>query len=145
MRCSFSSAGIGRTGVLILMETALCLMENRQAVFPFNIVQQMREQRLGMIQTAVRLPFPFRNGIDSIVPTLESISIRLRSDSLRVRPWLGRSQWQLTDTMFTCFGQIIDMVNSSIKTCCCSFFNVFCNRIMCLLLFSCFFVSQSIR
>lgn len=48
------SAGIGRTGVLILMETALCLIESNQAVFPLAIVRQMREQRLGMIQTAVR-------------------------------------------------------------------------------------------
>jgi protein tyrosine phosphatase len=48
-----SSAGIGRTGVLILMETALCLIETNQPVFPLDIVRQMREQRLGMIQTAV--------------------------------------------------------------------------------------------
>ena len=48
-----SSAGIGRTGVLILMETALCLIETNQPVFPPDIVRQMREQRLGMIQTAV--------------------------------------------------------------------------------------------
>jgi len=47
------SAGIGRTGVLILMETALCLIETNQPVFPLDIVRQMREQRLGMIQTAV--------------------------------------------------------------------------------------------
>lgn len=50
----FCSAGIGRTGVLILMETALCLIETNQPVFPLDIVRQMREQRLGMIQTAVR-------------------------------------------------------------------------------------------
>ena len=50
--CCFS-AGIGRTGVLILMETALCLIETNQPVFPLDIVRQMREQRLGMIQTAV--------------------------------------------------------------------------------------------
>ena len=48
-----SSAGIGRTGVLILMETALCLIESNQPVDPLDIVRQMREQRLGMIQTAV--------------------------------------------------------------------------------------------
>jgi len=47
------SAGIGRTGVLILMETALCLIETNQPVYPLDIVRQMREQRLGMIQTAV--------------------------------------------------------------------------------------------
>ena len=53
-RSSPSSAGIGRTGVLILMETALCLVEANQPIFPLDIVRQMREQRLGMIQTAVR-------------------------------------------------------------------------------------------
>jgi protein tyrosine phosphatase len=49
----YFSAGIGRTGVLILMETALCLIESNQPVFPLDIVRQMREQRLGMIQTFV--------------------------------------------------------------------------------------------
>ncbi|CAF1173306.1 unnamed protein product [Rotaria sp. Silwood1] len=51
------SAGIGRTGVLILMETALCLIETNQPVFPLDIVRQMREQRLGMIQTASQYQF----------------------------------------------------------------------------------------
>lgn len=53
INCFTFSAGIGRTGVLILMETALCLIETNQPVFPLDIVRQMREQRLGMIQTAV--------------------------------------------------------------------------------------------
>jgi hypothetical protein len=35
------------------METALCLIESNQPVFPLDIVRQMREQRLGMIQTFV--------------------------------------------------------------------------------------------
>jgi hypothetical protein len=35
------------------METALCLIERNQSIFPVDIVRQMREQRLGMIQTAV--------------------------------------------------------------------------------------------
>ncbi|CAF3666050.1 unnamed protein product [Rotaria socialis] len=51
------SAGIGRTGVLILMETVLCLIEANQAISPLNIVRQMREQRLGMIQTASQYQF----------------------------------------------------------------------------------------
>ncbi|CAF0959126.1 unnamed protein product [Adineta steineri] len=51
------SAGIGRTGVLILMETALCLIETNQPIFPLDIVRQMREQRLGMIQTASQYQF----------------------------------------------------------------------------------------
>lgn len=47
------SAGIGRTGVLILMETAMCLVEANQPVYPLDIVRAMRDQRAMMIQTAV--------------------------------------------------------------------------------------------
>lgn len=47
------SAGIGRTGVLVLMETALCLMEAGEPIYPLDIVQTMREQRAMMIQNAV--------------------------------------------------------------------------------------------
>ena len=49
------SAGIGRTGVLILMETAECLIEANQPVYPLDIVSVMRSQRPLMIQTSVRL------------------------------------------------------------------------------------------
>lgn len=49
------SAGIGRTGVLVLMETAMCLMEAGQPVYPLSIVRTMREQRAMMIQNAVSL------------------------------------------------------------------------------------------
>uniref|UniRef100_A0A8C2E6Z5 Uncharacterized protein n=1 Tax=Cyprinus carpio TaxID=7962 RepID=A0A8C2E6Z5_CYPCA len=47
------SAGIGRTGVLITMETAMCLMECGQPVYPLEIVRTMRDQRAMMIQTPV--------------------------------------------------------------------------------------------
>jgi len=47
------SAGIGRTGVIILLETALCLLEAGQPVYPLEIVQQMRDQRAMMVQTSV--------------------------------------------------------------------------------------------
>lgn len=47
------SAGIGRTGVLITMETAMCQIEANEPVFPLNVVRQMREQRAMLIQTAV--------------------------------------------------------------------------------------------
>ncbi|KAJ8951573.1 hypothetical protein NQ318_020450 [Aromia moschata] len=52
------SAGIGRTGVLVLMETALCLIEAGEPVYPLEIVKTMREQRAMMIQNAkVRIYF----------------------------------------------------------------------------------------
>lgn len=49
----FDSAGIGRTGVLITMETAMCLIECNQPVYPLDIVRTMRDQRAMMIQTPV--------------------------------------------------------------------------------------------
>ncbi|XP_041432657.1 tyrosine-protein phosphatase non-receptor type 4 isoform X4 [Xenopus laevis] len=51
------SAGIGRTGVLITMETAMCLMECSQAVYPLDIVRTMRDQRAMMIQTPSQYRF----------------------------------------------------------------------------------------
>ncbi|KAK7169124.1 hypothetical protein R3I93_005197 [Phoxinus phoxinus] len=51
------SAGIGRTGVLITMETAMCLMECSQPVYPLDIVRIMRDQRAMMIQTPSQFKF----------------------------------------------------------------------------------------
>lgn len=53
--CCCSSAGIGRTGVLITMETAMCLIECNQPVYPLDIVRTMRDQRAMMIQTPVSI------------------------------------------------------------------------------------------
>lgn len=47
------SAGIGRTGVLILMDTALALMETKEPIYPLDIVQAMRDQRACMVQNVV--------------------------------------------------------------------------------------------
>ncbi|KAL2083947.1 hypothetical protein ACEWY4_019465 [Coilia grayii] len=51
------SAGIGRTGVLITMETALMQMEAGEPVCPLQIVQTLREQRAMMIQTPCQFRF----------------------------------------------------------------------------------------
>ncbi|TRY74737.1 hypothetical protein TCAL_07031 [Tigriopus californicus] len=51
------SAGIGRTGVLILMETAMCLIEANQAVYPLDLTRQMRDQRASMVQTGIQYKF----------------------------------------------------------------------------------------
>ncbi|XP_039262694.1 tyrosine-protein phosphatase non-receptor type 4-like [Styela clava] len=51
------SAGIGRTGVMIAVETAMCLIEANQPVFPLQITQNMRDQRAMMIQTALQFRF----------------------------------------------------------------------------------------
>lgn len=48
-----SSAGIGRTGVLITMETALTLLDAARPVFPLDIVRTLRDQRAMMVQTTV--------------------------------------------------------------------------------------------
>nr|CAB3265282.1 PTP tyrosine phosphatase [Phallusia mammillata] len=51
------SAGIGRTGVLITMETAMCLIEAGQPVYPIEIARTMRDQRAMMIQTPSQFKF----------------------------------------------------------------------------------------
>lgn len=51
------SAGIGRTGVLITMETALMQMEAGKPVFPLQIVQCLRDQRAMMVQTPCQFRF----------------------------------------------------------------------------------------
>ncbi|XP_047216559.1 tyrosine-protein phosphatase non-receptor type 3 isoform X2 [Girardinichthys multiradiatus] len=51
------SAGIGRTGVLITMETALSLMDESRPVFPLDIVKTLRDQRAMMVQTTCQFQF----------------------------------------------------------------------------------------
>ncbi|XP_074539511.1 tyrosine-protein phosphatase non-receptor type 3 isoform X2 [Halichoeres trimaculatus] len=51
------SAGIGRTGVLITMETALTLLDQGQPVFPLDIVKTLRDQRAMMVQTTSQFQF----------------------------------------------------------------------------------------
>ncbi|VDP12648.1 unnamed protein product [Soboliphyme baturini] len=51
------SAGIGRTGVLILVESAMCLIEANEPVYPLDIVRTMRDQRAMLIQTSAQYKF----------------------------------------------------------------------------------------
>ena len=51
--CPLCSAGIGRTGVFMLMETALCKMEVLEPIYPLEIVRAMRDQRGMLVQTPV--------------------------------------------------------------------------------------------
>nr|XP_020642237.1 tyrosine-protein phosphatase non-receptor type 3 isoform X2 [Pogona vitticeps]XP_020642238.1 tyrosine-protein phosphatase non-receptor type 3 isoform X2 [Pogona vitticeps] len=51
------SAGIGRTGVLVAMETAMCLIERNQPVYPLDIVRKMRDHRAMMVQTSSQYKF----------------------------------------------------------------------------------------
>ena len=48
-----SSAGVGRTGVLIFMETVFNMIEAAEPIFPLEIVRRMRDQRCSLIQTPV--------------------------------------------------------------------------------------------
>lgn len=52
-----SSAGIGRTGVLILFETGICLIEANQPIYPLELVRTMRNQRAMLIQTTMQFRF----------------------------------------------------------------------------------------
>ncbi|KAJ8290619.1 hypothetical protein GJAV_G00015360 [Gymnothorax javanicus] len=51
------SAGIGRTGVLITMETAMDLIERDEPVNPLDIIRRLRDQRAMMVQTASQFRF----------------------------------------------------------------------------------------
>ncbi|XP_061056110.1 tyrosine-protein phosphatase non-receptor type 3 isoform X3 [Eubalaena glacialis] len=51
------SAGIGRTGVLVTMETSMCLIERNLPVYPLDIVRKMRDQRAMMVQTSSQYKF----------------------------------------------------------------------------------------
>ena len=51
------SAGIGRTGVLIMMETAICLIEANEPIYPIELLKTMRDQRALLIQTADQFDF----------------------------------------------------------------------------------------
>lgn len=51
------SAGIGRTGVLILAETAICLIEHNLPVYPLELLKTMRDQRARLIQTSSQWAF----------------------------------------------------------------------------------------
>lgn len=51
------SAGIGRTGVLVTMETAMCLIERNQPIHPLDIIRKMRDQRAMMVQTSSQYKF----------------------------------------------------------------------------------------
>lgn len=50
---SLLSAGVGRTGVLIFMESAFNMIESAEPIYPLEIVRKMRDQRCSLIQTPV--------------------------------------------------------------------------------------------
>ncbi|KAM3176133.1 hypothetical protein ACTXT7_007116 [Hymenolepis weldensis] len=58
------SAGIGRTGVVILLDTAMDMIQAHIPVRPIEIVRQMREYREMLIQTPV-CPVPIRMQVNS--------------------------------------------------------------------------------
>jgi tyrosine-protein phosphatase non-receptor type 4 len=53
------SAGIGRTGVLILMDTAISYLESKSPIYPLELVQVMRDQRASMVQNSVSIHLVF--------------------------------------------------------------------------------------
>uniref|UniRef100_A0A8B9J965 protein-tyrosine-phosphatase n=1 Tax=Astyanax mexicanus TaxID=7994 RepID=A0A8B9J965_ASTMX len=72
------SAGIGRTGVLITMETALILMENTKPVYPLEILTSLREQRAMMVQTSVHTHTPVHTYIHICTVVFKIIKPRLQ-------------------------------------------------------------------
>ncbi|KAG8185008.1 hypothetical protein JTE90_017032 [Oedothorax gibbosus] len=55
--CVHCSAGVGRTGVLILMETALAYMDADEPIYPLELLKTIRDQRVMMVQTVVQYKF----------------------------------------------------------------------------------------
>ncbi len=51
------SAGIGRTGAFILLDSAIRLVEANCPVNPIYLIKMMRDQRPMMLQTSVRLRY----------------------------------------------------------------------------------------
>ncbi|XP_062302343.1 tyrosine-protein phosphatase non-receptor type 4-like isoform X1 [Osmerus eperlanus] len=76
------SAGIGRTGVLITMETAMCLIEGNQPVYPLDIVRTMRDQRAMMIQT----PSQYRFVCEAILKVYEEELVKPLTPTSPVTP-----------------------------------------------------------
>ena len=80
------SAGIGRTGVFIIVETACRLIELNMPVLPLDLVRVLRDQRPYMIQTSEQFTFVCRailtyyNQLRTICSP--SVSVNLSSSSL---------------------------------------------------------------
>jgi tyrosine-protein phosphatase non-receptor type 4 len=78
------SAGIGRTGVLVLMETALCLIESNEPVYPLDITKTMREQRPMMIQNSVGYPITGPGQMEGLC-VAGSVQVRVRGNPTSVQ------------------------------------------------------------
>ncbi|CAB4018924.1 Tyrosine- phosphatase non-receptor type 4 [Paramuricea clavata] len=58
------SAGVGRTGVFITVETACCLIEAGVAVYPEQMLDTLRDQRPSLIQTPGQFKFTCETILD---------------------------------------------------------------------------------
>lgn len=83
------SAGIGRSGVLVLLELGLALLQQNETVDMPAILTQLRAQRMAMVQTKVRGRGGWGRGREVCV-CLGSLSLLLasrRSTSLCTQSW----------------------------------------------------------
>lgn len=70
------SAGIGRTGMLILMDTAISLLNVNEPVYPLDIVKNMRDQRPSMVQNVVSVHDFVKQRVDVYVLRANDILFR---------------------------------------------------------------------
>merc|ERR1712008_434310 len=74
------SAGIGRTGVVILMESALYLIEANQPVCPLDLTRAMRDQRASMIQTGPQYKFVCQSILQALARILSDHYFKFKCD-----------------------------------------------------------------
>lgn len=74
------SAGVGRTGVFILVDTAMCLIEANEPVYPQETLRNMRRWRALLVQNYVSfkiLYFSFSFSQDSDVTLWFSLFLNI--------------------------------------------------------------------
>lgn len=81
------SAGIGRTGVFILMETALCKIEVLEPIYPLDVVRIMRDQRGMLVQTPIQYQFVCESVVKAYEDDYVDIELSSHTPTHAARPF----------------------------------------------------------
>ncbi|XP_019645297.1 PREDICTED: receptor-type tyrosine-protein phosphatase U-like [Branchiostoma belcheri] len=86
------SAGVGRTGTFIMLDMMMEMFKEEELVDIFNSVNQLREQRINMVQTSEQYIFIYDALLEAIVcgdTAVPSDQFRFRFQTLRKKPRTG--------------------------------------------------------